>query len=215
MRRNKNLVSSRLLCLASRKGMKHVNAVTVHTAYSILDIAILSPGRDRILFILSLSFTYHCGRHSHTIYNGGTLIDPSAVAQGVISGVITQKSMQKIEDASHPGKMSPQDETIQLLKDIKKALAPPQRDTIEETFQLQPYPAEYIVDNDFRGKSHCCVFFFAATPVRFDGLYGGTYQKSLGPGWFQLDIPGRLSTTDAQAHSVVVSYRDNALGATF
>jgi len=143
------------------------------------------------------------------------MIDPGSIVSGVASGYIVSKSQEKVEEALHPGQKSPQDEMVQLLREIKEVLAPAPNDAIEESMYLFPYPGEYIIDSDFHDRAHICILFYAATPVRFDGIFGGSMLKTVGPGWIQVDQPGRLSTTDAQQHFVTISYRDDALGASF
>jgi hypothetical protein len=141
------------------------------------------------------------------------MIDP--IAAGVATGYVTQKSIQQIDNITHPDQFTDNDKIVHLLTRILEALAPTPASAIEQTLLLTPYPSEYILVDNFMERSHVCVFFFVATPVRFDGVYGGTYLKTAGPGWVQVDIPGRLSTTDSQSHLVIVSYRDDAIGASF
>lgn len=140
------------------------------------------------------------------------MLDPASITQGVITGVAAAKATETVDKAIHPNEKSIQEQMLDELKAIHKAVEPAQKGVKEETVQLQPYPTEYIIDNDFFDRAHVCILFYSATPIRLDGLYGGSYQKALGPGWFQIDIPGRLSTTDSQQHTATISYRDDALG---
>ena len=142
------------------------------------------------------------------------MIDPSAIATGVATGVVTQKGLEAANNATRRGPTH-EEIVVQLLTEIRDGVAPPEKTSIEESFNLQPYPSEYIIPDDFRQRAHVCIYFFASTPCRFDGLYGGSIQKTEGPGWVQIDMPGRLSTTDASNHFVTVSYRNDALGAAF
>ena len=141
------------------------------------------------------------------------MIDPAAITQGVITGYVAAKATEAADKITNPDKMSVDEQTLDILKKIHQAIAPPEKTAKDETVQLQPYPVEYIIDTDFFNHAHICVLLYSATPLRIDGVFGGSYQKTLGPGWFQIDIPGRVSTTDAQAHTATFSYRDDALGA--
>jgi hypothetical protein len=143
------------------------------------------------------------------------MIDPSAVVSGVAAGYLTQKGIEKTNEVLHPDQYSPQHEMVNLLQDIKEILAPAPKDAIEESMNLFPYPGEYIIQDNFHERAHVCILFYTATPVRFDGIFGGSMLKTVGPGWIQVDQPGRLSTTDAQNHFVTISYRDDALGGSF
>lgn len=143
------------------------------------------------------------------------MLDASTIATGVATGYLANKTQEKVDDITHPGRQTPQDEIIMLLREIREVLAPEPNDAVETSFSLQPYPVEYIIETDFHERAHVCILFYTATPVRFDGVFGGSLQKSVGPGWIQIDQSGRLSTTDAQSHFVTVSYRDDALGASF
>lgn len=145
------------------------------------------------------------------------MIDPVSIAQGVVTGMATNKAMQATQSilGNDTDERSRHTTVIELLTDIRNILSPEAQDAIEESMQLQPYPSEYIVDTDFHDRAHVCILFYTATPVRFDGIFGGSLQKNVGPGWFQLDQAGRLSTTDATAHFVTISYRDDALGSSF
>lgn len=179
---------------------------------------ILPPIRHRLLLIHTRWFSFS-SRYSlaHSLLTRGDImaLDAGAIATGVATGYLANKTQEKVDDITHPGKQTPQDEMVMLLREIKEVLAPPANDSVESSFSLQPYPVEYIIETDFHDRAHVCILFYTATPVRFDGIFGGSLQKSVGPGWIQIDQSGRLSTTDAQSHFVTVSYRDDALGASF
>lgn len=145
------------------------------------------------------------------------MIEPTAIAQGVVQGYATSKAIEAIDNTLVPDKPNQQEDVLYWLQKIHEALAPEPKENFQETFQLMPYPSEYIIPDDFHGHSHVCVFFFGTNvPVRFDGVYGGTYTKTIGPGWFQLDVPGRLSVNGGSTNfPVIVSYRDDVLGGNF
>lgn len=144
------------------------------------------------------------------------MLDPAAVATGVITGIAANEATRETNKVIHPGERSPQDDIIDLLKDIRDGVRPAEKDALNETFQLMPYPSEYIISDDLKNRSHICIFFFAATPIRFDGVFGGTYTANVGPGWKILDMPGRLSVNGGAANfTVTVSYRNDTLGSSF
>lgn len=140
-------------------------------------------------------------------------IDPTSIMTGAATGVATNH----LQQAVHTTFGKEPDPVVHLLTEILDAVKPKQKDTRNESFQLQPYPSEYIIPDDFNGHTHVCVFFFGTgLAVRFDGVYGGSYAKTnIGPGWYQLDVPGRLSLSSGTATPVVVSYRDEEIGVAF
>lgn len=145
------------------------------------------------------------------------MIDPMSmapsIAQGVVSGYATQKGIEKVKEITGESGPGASEEIIRLLGEILNALAPPEQSSINETMQLQPFPSEYIIADDFHNRAHCCIFFFTSTPIRLDNVFGGSYTKTAGPGWVQVDVSGRISTTDSQNHTVIISYRNDAMGA--
>lgn len=134
------------------------------------------------------------------------------IGQGVASGLIVHKAAQHLDHLTQQGP-SHEDTVVSLLQEIRNALSPKDITNYEDIFALQPYPYEYIVDEEWHNKPHMCVFFHDSTPIRFDIEGVGTYQKTVGPGWVQCDVRGRLSTTDSLSHNIIVSYREDALGA--
>lgn len=138
-------------------------------------------------------------------------IDPGTIVVQGVAGYATQKTVEALHDAGNTGP-SPQEQMISLLTEIRDALAPKEKTNFNRSLALQPYPYEYIVDEEWHGKSHFCIFFHDSTPIRFDVEGVGTYNKTVGPGWVQCDVRGRISTTDSQNHNVIISYREDALG---
>jgi hypothetical protein len=139
-------------------------------------------------------------------------LDAGAIATGVATGIVTQKAGEAVNKATQQGP-SYQDEVLFLLRGILDAVGPKEKENINRSVALQPYPYEYMINEDWHSKSHLCIFFHDSTPIRFDVEGIGTYQKTVGPGWVQCDVRGRLSTTDSQNHNVIISYREDALGA--
>ena len=139
------------------------------------------------------------------------MIDGGQLASQVVTGVAASKASQALDKAMKSGP-SHEENIISLLTEIRDNLAPKEKQNIELAMALQPYPQEYNIDEDWYGKSHLCIFFTTSTPMRLDTEVAGIYQKTVGPGWVQVDMRGRLSTTDASAHNVKISYRDDALG---
>jgi hypothetical protein len=139
------------------------------------------------------------------------MIDPGAIATGVATSIATQKASEALSNITKQGPDA-QESILQVLLDIKDRLAPQEKQNYDYPMSLQPYPYEYMVDEAWMGKAHLCIFFFNETPLRFDIEGVGTYDVSIGPGWVQCDVRGRISTTDGTMHNVIVSYRDDALG---
>ena len=153
-------------------------------------------------------------------------LDPASIAQGVVTGIATQKAMQAANavldtqinritgQAEAPQGEDPQAAMVRYLKIIAEALSPSDNPNIDLPMALQPYPYEYVTDPATYGKGHLSIFFHEATPLRADIAGVGTYLKTVGPGWVQCDIWAnmRLSTTDSQTHTVIVSYRTDSIG---
>jgi hypothetical protein len=142
------------------------------------------------------------------------MLDGGMIATGVATSVVTQKGMESLDNATRTAPSH--EETVeQLLTDIRDAIAPPEKTSIEFPMMLQGYPSEYIIPDDFNERAHVCIFFFVVTAVRFDSVFGGTILKNEGPGWVQLDLPGRISTSDASQKFVTISYRNDPIGVSF
>jgi hypothetical protein len=149
------------------------------------------------------------------------MLDPINITEGVIAGVTTHAVTKQLEPS--PNVSNPPDFKavspataegyLQLLQDIKNALSPQEQTNIDHPLALQPYPYEYVVNENWHNKAHFCIFFQTSTPIRFDIEGVGTYLKTVGPGWIQCDVRGRISTTDATNHTVIISYRVDAIGA--
>jgi hypothetical protein len=131
------------------------------------------------------------------------------LATGVATGIATNKTIQEIDELQKdPTEVS----TNTLLLQIRDALTPTEKQNLNFPMALQPYPSEYVVDEQWFLRAHLCIFFGTSTPIRFDIEGIGTYLKTVGPGWVQCDVRGRLSTTDSQNHNVIVSYRVDPVG---
>jgi hypothetical protein len=132
------------------------------------------------------------------------------LATGVATGIATNKTIQQLDELQKdPNELS----THILLTQIRDALVPTEKQNLDLPMALQPYPSEYIIDEQWFLRAHVCIFFGVSTPIRFDIEGIGTYLKTVGPGWVQCDVRGRLSTTDSQSHNVIVSYRVTPVGA--
>lgn len=140
------------------------------------------------------------------------MIDAGAIAAGIATGILSGKALDMFNHVTKTG-LSHDEKTEILLAAILEAVGPHEKENVNEIFALQPYPYEYIVQEDWHGKSHLCIFFHDSTPIRWDVEGVGSYLKTVGPGWVQCDVRGRISTTDAQNHNVIISYREDALGA--
>jgi hypothetical protein len=139
------------------------------------------------------------------------MLDTGAIATGVATSIATQKASEALGNITKSGP-DPQESILQALLDIKNALAPQEKRNFDFPMSLQPYPYEYQVDEAWMGKAHLCIFFFNATPLRFDVEGLGSYELTIGSGWVQCDVRGRISTTDETNHNVIISYRDDAIG---
>jgi hypothetical protein len=137
----------------------------------------------------------------------------------VLSGVATHYATKAVDDSFPPDYGPVQhkkhsETVIELLQQIHRDLAGMETDNVDFVFALQPYPSEYTIEPDWKSRSHVCIFFATATPLRADIDGVGTYLKTVGPGWVVVDVHGRLSTTDSLNHNVIVSYRINEVGGT-
>lgn len=139
--------------------------------------------------------------------------DPGSIMAGAVTGVAANHLQQAVHNTF--GKET--DPVVELLKEIRDGVHPKQKDSRNESFQLAPYPNEYIIPDDFNGHSHVCIFLYGTNVnIRLDGVFGGTYLKTLAnPGWYQIDVPGRLSLASGTQTPVMISYRDEELGVAF
>ena len=143
------------------------------------------------------------------------IVTAGEILAGVISGVIVHNAVEgtdKIKEVFKDPETSNEDKELLLLGAILAAVAPKEKENKNFIFALQPYPYEKVIDEEFHGKSHLCIFFHDQTPIRFDIEGLGTLNKTVGPGWVQCDVRGRISTTDSTNHNVILSYRDDAVG---
>ena len=143
------------------------------------------------------------------------MLDPALIAHGALSNVAGESLLDMLEGE----KPSTEDLlclAVKYLRDIADATSLKDSPNIDEPCALQPYPYEYVTDDHNHNRPHVSIFFATSTPSRFDVPGAGTYLKTVGPGWVQCDLPGntRISTTDSLTHNVIVSYRDNPIGAT-
>ncbi len=133
------------------------------------------------------------------------MIDPTSVVEGAMAGIASQSAIDMM-------KPSTQENIVQLLTEIRDAISPQEKYNINYPVALQPFPYEYVVETDWYGKPHFCIFFHDSTPTRFDIDGVGTFNATLGPGWVQADLHGRVSTTDSISHNIIASYREDAVG---
>lgn len=140
-------------------------------------------------------------------------MNPGAIMAGAVTGVAANHLQQAVHNTF--GKET--DPVVELLKEIRDGVNPKQKDSINESFQLAIYPNEYIIPDDFHGRSHVCIFLFGTNiNIRLDGVFGGTYTKTFAnSGWYQIDVPGRLSLASGTNTPVMISYRDEELGVAF
>ena len=141
------------------------------------------------------------------------MIDIASIAQGVVSGMATQKSLELINNITAGGQPSKDDIIIMLLARLVTIQEPEEVWNHNFSMALQPYPMYYQIADDWQGKSHICLFTPAAFSLRIDAYGLGVYSRVIGPGWVQIDLRGTLSSGDAANHNVLISYRDDALGA--
>lgn len=139
------------------------------------------------------------------------------IATGAAAGVAAHHASQASDGLFSGGRPSERDFLQLIAQDIHDLLRTldPQADRDQnEAVPLFPYPSEYVVDD--HKKPHLSIFFGASTPLNAYVPGIGQYQKTVGPGWVQCDLPAgtRLSTSDAQTHNIIVSYRDNPIGST-
>ena len=137
------------------------------------------------------------------------------IGQGVASGLIVHKAAQHLDKLTQAGP-SHEDTVVSLLKEIRNALSPKEtKDNVEDIVTLQPAPFEYLIDEDWHGKPHLCIFFPAITSVSLFTEGAGLVVKNSVAGWMQVDLRGRLCSGDANNHPVIISYREDALGVAF
>ena len=138
------------------------------------------------------------------------MIDISAIAAGVVSGMATQKSIEIIDRLS--GKASKEDIIIMLLARLIQIQEPQESWNFNPSMALQPYPWYYQIDEKWMGKSHFCLFTATQFSLQINTENAGVYTKNVGPGWVQIDLRGTLSSGDANPHNVQLSYRDDPVG---
>ncbi len=133
-------------------------------------------------------------------------LDALAIAEGTMSGVATKTALDQLTP-------SDQENIISLLTQIRNNLSPKEeKQNHNYPMPLLPYPLEYEIEEHWEGKPHFCLFLHDATPLRFDIEGIGTFLPTLGPGWVQCDVKGRISTTDGLNHNVIISYREDPVG---
>jgi hypothetical protein len=136
------------------------------------------------------------------------------IAKGVGTGIASQKATQKIDELTRQGPTH-EENILSLLSQIRDALSPKEKINIDIPVLLQPAPYEYLIDEDWMGKPHFCIFFPAVTSVSLFTEGAGLVVKNSIAGWMQIDLRGRLCSGDATSHQVILSYREDALGASF
>lgn len=136
------------------------------------------------------------------------------IGQGVASGLIVHKAAQHLDQLTQQGP-SHEDTVVSLLQEIRDALSPKEKININIPLLLQPAPYEYLIDEDWMGKPHFCIFFPAITSVSLFTEGAGLVVKNSIAGWMQIDLRGRLCSGDATNHQVILSYREDALGVAF
>lgn len=150
-------------------------------------------------------------------------LDPFTLASNAITGIGTEQATRAVKGAwntitgqyEDPPEEDVQQAQLRHLENIDKALNPvTQEKNVDFPMAFQPYPTEYITTVPLFARQHLSIFFHESTPVRFDIMGVGTYLKTVGPGWIQVDVSEetRISTTDNTNHNVIVSYRDTPLG---
>jgi hypothetical protein len=148
------------------------------------------------------------------------MIDPTSIASGIATHYTTKALDEKVLphlNDSLPTESKivippPHPAVLKVLEDIRDSLSPKEKSNRDDPLALQAYPYEYIIDDYWYGYSHVCIFFQTSTPIRIDIPGVGTYLKTVGPGWVQCDVRGRVSTTDSTQHNVIVSYRVDPIG---
>lgn len=150
-------------------------------------------------------------------------LDPVSLVSGIASGIATEQGTKAVKGAwnsvtgqyDQPPGEDFQAGVLRHLASIDRALNPEQQEkNIDLPMALQAYPSEYITTVPLFARQHLSIFFHESTPTRFDIMGIGTYLKTVGPGWVQIDVSEetRISTTDGANHNVIVSYRDTPLG---
>jgi hypothetical protein len=144
------------------------------------------------------------------------MIDPASIATGVVTQLVTQKTLEQVNTITEnvTGKSPPDklDVVIALLAQIVQGVSQDERFNKDFPMILQPYPYEYIIDETWCEKPHFCAFFAVSTALQIQTEGAGTFLKTVGPGWVQLDIRGRLSTSDGTNKNVILSYREQPIG---
>lgn len=148
------------------------------------------------------------------------MIDPAAIAQGVLSGLATQKSIEQVNKVVNhiTGKadeLSKEDIIIALLAKLVSIQEPQEAWNIDIPLQLQPSPYIYKINENWMGKSHFCILVQAVSSISIFTEGAGVITKNEGPGWVQVDLRGEMYSGDAFTHNIIVSYRDDAIGTPF
>jgi hypothetical protein len=136
------------------------------------------------------------------------------IATGAAAGVVAHHAIQKTDELTKAGP-SHEENIVSLLTQIRNALSPHEKINIDIPVLLQPAPYEYLIDEDWMGKPHFCIFFPGVTSVSLFTEGAGVVVKNSVAGWMQVDLRGRLCSGDANNHQVILSYREDALGVAF
>lgn len=143
------------------------------------------------------------------------MIDAGMLVQGVLAGIITNKSIEAVDQYTKKNELSKEDVIIALLAKLVSLQSPQEKNQWDFPITIQPYPYEYFIDENWLGKAHVCLFVPAATSIQVHTEGAGVVTKNEGPGWVQLDLRGTICSGDSNNHPIIVSYRDDDLGVAF
>lgn len=148
------------------------------------------------------------------------MIDPVQIGSAVVTHHVTQ-SMDNMsgEECKRAGRRSEFWDFLEKLDEIAahtkayldlhtRAITPDEWYSIT----IYPDPLGYIVPHYER--AHFCMFLPASTSVIFKIPQMGTYTKSIGPGWVQVDLPENteIVSGDTNQYKVAIVFCDDVRG---
>lgn len=161
------------------------------------------------------------------------VMNPASIAAGVAVGVAAEQANKFVEhvakeqEIDHPSEW----QLLEQIRDFTKLTAEALNTTLTHNLDipiaLQAYPKSWTLPE--HDRKHVCMFIgsgatgtagnyapvLTTVKLYFEIPVAGTHIKSMSIGWNQLDLPpGTLIyTADGNTYPVIVSFRDDPIGA--
>jgi hypothetical protein len=129
----------------------------------------------------------------------------------VVASVVAEEIIDRVDGPPQSIEELLQEQN-RILAELANALSPSAKPDRNRTISILPYPNEvnlHPVD-----YPHLCLFLPKATPLRIEIPGVGIYQKTLGPGWVQMDLDDGivLASFDTNTYIGIVRWCVDAIG---